>query len=156
MFFYGSRTRVGSGAIVFLISPRKERYYFSYRFQFTYTNNFVEYEALIQGLLLAQRRGIQSLKVFGDSELVINQVRNLNITKNSLLKAYRHRVCDLIEEFQAFNIQVVPRRLNTSVERLVAMGAQYNILEHIVDKREQLQSIILGAQYYDCCPSYCS
>lgn len=39
MFFDGSRNKNGSGAGVMLISPELEKYYFSYRLQFSYTNN---------------------------------------------------------------------------------------------------------------------
>ena len=87
-----------------LISPTLERYYFSFRLQFSCTNNVVEYESLIQGLLLAQKRGIQALRVYGDSELVVNQVRNQNTTKNGLLKSYKHRVWDFRKGFNVFNI----------------------------------------------------
>lgn len=123
LFFDGSRTKIGSGAGVVLISLKLEKYYFSYKLQFSYTNNVEKDEALVQGLLLAQKRGIHSLKVFGDSELVVNQVRNHNITKNNLLKSYKHRVRDLIEEFQEFNIQAIPRKQNASADRLTTMGA---------------------------------
>ena len=71
-----------------------------------------EYESLIQGLLLAQKRGIQALSVYGDSELVVNQVRNQNITKNGFLGSYKHRVWDFLEGFNAFNIQSIPRKEN--------------------------------------------
>ena len=55
---------------------------------------------------------IKFLQVFGDSELVVNQVRGLNAVKNDILKSYRHRVWDLLENFDAFNILVVPRNKN--------------------------------------------
>lgn len=127
LFFDGSRTKIGSGAGVVLISPKLERYYFLYRLYFSCTNNVAKYRALIQGLVLAQRRGVQSPKVFGDSELVVNQIRNLNVTKNGLLKSYKHRVWDLIKEFQAFNIQAIPRKQNASADRLAKIGAHYDI-----------------------------
>ena len=47
--------------------------------------------------------------MFGDSELVVNQVTGLNAIKNDILKSYRHRVWDLLENFDAFNILVLPR-----------------------------------------------
>ena len=36
-----------------------------------------KYEALLLGLKQGQKMGIRLLKVFGDSELVVNQVRDL-------------------------------------------------------------------------------
>ncbi len=76
MYFDGSRNKNGSGAGVILVSTTQVRYYFSFRLQFNCTNNVAKYESLIQGLLLAQKRGIQALRVYGDSELVVNKVRN--------------------------------------------------------------------------------
>ena len=58
MFFDGLRNKNDLGVGVMLVSPSLEKYYFSYRLQFSCTNNVTEYEALIQGLQLAQRRGI--------------------------------------------------------------------------------------------------
>ena len=76
MHFDGSRNKNGLGAGVMLVSLALERYYFSFRLQFSCTDNIAKYEALLQGLLLSQKRGIQTLSVYGDGELVVNQVRN--------------------------------------------------------------------------------
>ena len=54
-----------------LKSPRKE-HTFAYKARFPYSNNEAEYEALVVGLKAAKRLGIRKLKVFRDSELVIN------------------------------------------------------------------------------------
>ena len=137
MYFYGSRNKNGSGADVMLIYTALERYYFSFGLQFSCTNNVAEYESLIQGLLLAQKRGIQALSVYGDSELVVNQVRNQNITKNGLLNSYKHRVCDLREGFNAFNIQSIPRKGNRHVDRLATIGASYDVPRDLEKKKEQ-------------------
>ena len=47
MYFDGSRNKNGSGAGVMLTSPTQVRYYFSFRLQFSYTNNVANYESLI-------------------------------------------------------------------------------------------------------------
>ena len=91
---------------------------------------------LIQGLLLAQKRGIQALRVYGDSELVVNQVRNQNITKNGLLKSYKHRVLDFLEGFNAFNIQSIPRKGNRHVDRLGVVGASYDVPKNLEAKKK--------------------
>ena len=38
-------------------------------------NNQVEYEALVLGLEILLQMGIKNVKIFGDSQLVINQVK---------------------------------------------------------------------------------
>ena len=89
MFFDFSRNKNGLGVGVMLISHSLEKFYFSYKIQFNCTNNIEKYEALIQALQLEQKRGIKSLKVIGDSELVVNQVRSQNITKNNFLDGFQ-------------------------------------------------------------------
>ena len=45
--------------------------------RFTYSsNNEAEYEALLYGLHMAISLGIRRLMVYGDSDLVVNQVMN--------------------------------------------------------------------------------
>ena len=87
-----------------LISPMNERYYASFRFTFSCTNNVVEYEALVHGLKWVIKRGISYLQIFGDSELIVNQVRGIHTTKNDILKSYKHVFWDLIEGLEAFNL----------------------------------------------------
>ena len=95
-----------------------------------------EYISSIQGLLLAQKRGIQAISVYGDSELVVNQVRNQNTTKNGFLKSYKHRVWDFLEGFNAFNIQSIPRTQNIHANRLVTLGASYNVPRSLEDEKK--------------------
>lgn len=136
-FFDGPINRNGVGVYVLLISPNKEKKHYSFRIQFSCTNNVVEYEALILGLQTTQRRGIKSLRVHGYNELVVNQGRAQSITQKNLLKSYKHRVWDLIEGFEAFNISSLPRNQNKHADRLAAIGAQYEIPTHVVDRRKQ-------------------
>ena len=72
LYFDGSHNKIGVGGGYMLISPTNERYYASFRFTFSYTNNVVEYEALVHGLNWAIKRGISCLQVFGDLELIVN------------------------------------------------------------------------------------
>ena len=72
MFFDGSRGKQGAGGGVMLVSPENEKYYVAFRFNFSCTNNTTKYGGLIQELEWARKRGIKCLKVFGDSELIVN------------------------------------------------------------------------------------
>jgi hypothetical protein len=78
MYFDGSSSRDRSGAGIVLISPLEEVITFSYKLEFETTNNIAEYEALVLGLMAAKDMVIDCLAIFGDSELVINQVRKSN------------------------------------------------------------------------------
>jgi len=62
---------------------------------------------------------IEGFTVFGDSELVVQQVGNLYQTKQSRLKAYRNGILDLIDNFfLAFNINFIPRSENQQADSL--------------------------------------
>ena len=52
------------------------------------TNNKAEYEALIYGLELALKLGVQNLKVLLDSELVLGQVNKTFEAKDQRMKLY--------------------------------------------------------------------
>ena len=64
-------------------------------------------------------------------------MRNQNITKNGLLKSYKHRVWDFLEGFNAFNIQRIPRKENKHADRLVAIGASYDVSGDLEEKKKQ-------------------
>ena len=64
-------------------------------------------------------------------------MRNQNVTKNGLLKSYKHRAWDFLEGFNAFNIQSIPRKGNRHADRLVAIGASYDVLGDLEEKKKQ-------------------
>ena len=135
MYFDGARSKVGAGGGgCMLISPSGKRYYSSCHFCFSCSNNTAEYEALIHGLEWARRMGICCLRIYGDSELVVNQVRSLNTTKKNLLKSYRNRVWDLLEDFDAINLISIPRNQNKHADRLAAIGAEFDIPKEVSSK----------------------
>jgi ribonuclease HI len=102
--FDGSKSQEGSGAGCILINPKGQRHFLSCRLEFECTNNTVEYEALVQGLKKSIDLNVKRLKVFGDSEIIIRQVRNTIHCNSPHLKNYQQEVYRLIERFEAFNI----------------------------------------------------
>jgi ribonuclease HI len=72
-------------------------------------NNIVQYEALTIGLDLSLDKKIKCLRVIGDSDLVVSQIKNKFAPKNEKLRRYRNSVWDTIELFDAFSIEAVPR-----------------------------------------------
>ena len=52
---------------------------------FPCTNNIIEYEALIHGMKIIIEWGVDELKIFGDSQLVINQVNDIYQMKDEKL-----------------------------------------------------------------------
>ena len=66
----------GLGAGCVLIDPEKNKYFLSCRLEFECTSNTAEYEALVQGLKKQVELNVKNLKVHGDSETIVKQVRN--------------------------------------------------------------------------------
>eukprot|EP00253_Pinus_taeda_P004312 PITA_04312 len=96
----------------------------SCRLEFECTNNTTEYEALVQGLYKAIGLKVQYLKVFGDSEIVIKQVRNTIHCLSSHLKHYHFLVQELISNFLAFNISPIPRSQNAAADLLANVASK--------------------------------
>ena len=64
-----------------LISSESHRILYALRFNFLATNNEAEYEAMLVGLRLAKEVQAESLSIFSDSQLVVNQIQGKYQTK---------------------------------------------------------------------------
>ena len=71
MYFDGASNALGHGVGMILISPEGNHCPFTAKLSFDCTNNMAEYEACVLGLEAAIEKRIKSLKVYGDSALVI-------------------------------------------------------------------------------------
>ena len=61
----------------------------SFKLGFSYSNNAIEYKAYLTVLTMALSIGVKYIKVLGDSNLVVSQVKDdFALTKQSLV-AYR-------------------------------------------------------------------
>ena len=69
------------------------------RFDFKASNNESEYEALIAGMAIARRLGAESIKIFSDSQLIVNQVLGNSEVKEEPLKKYVAKVHELRTQF---------------------------------------------------------
>jgi len=83
------------------------------------TNDVAEYQALIEGLKLARDRGILRLRVYLDSELVVEQVNGGAGVNQEDLKLLHAETCDLVEGFNSVRVCWVPREWNDEADRLV-------------------------------------
>ena len=75
MYVDGAANQRGSGVGLVLVSPEKITIEKSLRLSFWATNNEAEYEALLMGIVMVQKMGGKTVKVFSDSKLVVSQVR---------------------------------------------------------------------------------
>ena len=110
------------------VSPAQETISLSYKLEFETTNNVAEYEALILGLRAAREMGIQEVEVFGDADLVVQQVRSAYQAKHPRLRSYQNEVWDLIDSFfSAFNISFIPREENTVADSLASSTSIFKV-----------------------------
>ena len=71
-----------------LVSSDKKYIPFTARLCFDYTNNIAEYEACAIGIRVAIDFGVKLLKVYGDSTLVIHQLKGESETRDHKLVPY--------------------------------------------------------------------
>ncbi|GKC54446.1 reverse transcriptase domain-containing protein, partial [Tanacetum coccineum] len=84
----GASSAKGSGAGLVLISPTKTEYTYALRLNFESTNNQAEYEALLAGLRIAKKMGVQSFSVNVDSKLVASQINgNYEACKENMIRS---------------------------------------------------------------------
>ncbi len=73
------------------------------------THNVAEYHALIEGLKLARRYGIQHVRVYMDSEIVVDQVNGVSAVRTAHLSELHKQARGLVAQFKSFRISWLPR-----------------------------------------------
>jgi ribonuclease HI len=126
MFFDGACSKESVGEGVVFVSPSKETIHLSFKLDFKLTNNIAKYEALVLVLNTAKDMNIQGLKVFGDVDMIIQQIKNTFQSKHVRLKAYRDEVWNLIDSFLALSISYILRDMNQLVDSLVVSSSTFN------------------------------
>ncbi len=89
------------------------------------THNVAEYRALIEGLKLARAHGIQRIRIYTDSELVVDQINGVSSVRQAHLIELHSVASSLVALFKNMRISWVPREMNAEADRLVrdALGA---------------------------------
>jgi len=64
------------------------------------SNNVAKYNAFLIGLHLAQQMGVQYLEAYGDSKLIINQVKGEYEVRHEDLVPYHHATIQLTNTFE--------------------------------------------------------
>jgi len=82
------------------------------------TNNVAEYYALIAALDYAAASGIKRLRVYSDSQLIVNQIKGLYKVKHPDLRPLHERAKKQAASLEAFTIQYVPRDQNRDADDL--------------------------------------
>lgn len=85
------------------------------------TNNWAEYQGLIQGLARAREMGLadDDTEVRMDSELIVKQMNGQYKVKHPEMKTLHAQVQDILEHFAAVRFVHVRRADNKEADRLV-------------------------------------
>jgi ribonuclease HI len=123
MYFDGSKRVQGAGARVVLISPQGDKLKYVLRMSFPQaSNNEAEYEALLHGMEMAKACEATQLKIFGDLNLVVQQVMNKCDAISNNMTAYRNLYYYLEGTFDGCEVSHVSRASNEEADNLAISG----------------------------------
>jgi ribonuclease HI len=115
----GNPGPAGIGAVIF---ENGQEIWASCQYIGIKTNNQSEYSALILGLKEALSKGIKCLQVYGDSQLVINQINGQYKVKNPGLQELYQEVQQLKSQFDNIIFTHVYREFNKRADHLSNMA----------------------------------
>ena len=116
----GARGNPGPAAVGVVVydASKKELERFS-KYIGERTNNQAEYEGVIMGLEEARKMGVSEVDCYLDSELVVNQLKQVYKVKNQDLAPLFVKVWNLSQEFKKVNYFHVTRERNKEADKLV-------------------------------------
>jgi probable phosphoglycerate mutase len=103
------------------------------------TNNVAEYTALIEGLKLAQAKGVTEIDVRMDSKLVVFQVLGEWKIKNDALRQLAARAERLLRGFERKSLTYVPREQNAEADKLANQGMDAAALDDELDRESRIR-----------------
>jgi hypothetical protein len=106
------------------------------------SNNEAEYEALLHGMKMAKACRATRLKIFGDSNLVIQQVMNRCDAISVNMTAYRNLYYYLEEMFDGCEVSHISRASNEEADNLANIGSQCLPIPHGVFWEEIIERSI--------------
>jgi hypothetical protein len=74
-----------------------------------FTNNQVEYQAVLKGIKLPREINVEVIEIFGDSQLVINQLAGEYECKDDMLRVYHEECLQLLREFKIVKLEHIPK-----------------------------------------------
>lgn len=113
----------GAGVGIVLKSSSQDLEHRCIRFDLSLSNNHVEYEAMIIGLLWIEEARIQSLEVYRDSQIMVWQMNDEYIVNSENLKDYVTMTKKLMARFKHFLLQKVCRSENIEAGRLAKIAS---------------------------------
>ena len=123
MFFDGALSTGSIGKIitrvgVVFVSPENHILPCAFSLTESCSNNVAENNALLIGVQLAQQIGVQYLKTYGESKLIVNQVKGEYEVRHEDLIFYHHAVIKLTNLFDGLYISHVSCLQNSKTDTL--------------------------------------
>lgn len=118
----GARGNPGPAAAGFLILDEKNEVLVEkgVYLEENLTNNQAEYQSLILALTEAKKNALaKNIRVFLDSELLVNQLKGLYRVKDKILKTLFDKTKELILGFSSVEFCHIPREKNKRADNLV-------------------------------------
>jgi len=125
---------------VVLISP--QNYVIPCAFSLTEpcSNNVSEYNVLLIGMQLAEEIGIKNLEAYGDSNLIVNQVRREYEVRHEDLVPYYNATIIMTKKFENFYIDHVPHQQNAHADALASFAVSWPFQPKL--QRECLSTVV--------------
>ena len=92
------------------------------RLGFSATNNEVEYEVLLMGMMMVQKMGGKMVTVYSDSKLVVGQVKGDLEARDPRMQEYLSQVKSIQTKFKVFDVSHIPRGGNTHANSLATLA----------------------------------
>ncbi|XP_070005329.1 uncharacterized protein [Nicotiana sylvestris] len=127
MYFDGAAHRERAGAGVVFVTSQGEVLPYSFTLTQFCSNNVVEYQALILGLETTVDMKKLQLQVFGDSQLVVNQLLGSYDVKKPELHPYYDYAKKLMGWLGDVTIQHMPRKENKKADALATLASSLTL-----------------------------
>jgi len=148
LFFDGASHVLGHGIGAVLISPTKHYIPMTVRLCFDYTSNTAEYEACVMGIRAAIEFRTKCLKVYGDSALIVQQVKGEWETRDQKLIPYQAYIKGLMEYFDIITFHHISREDYQLADALATLSSMFE-----VNQGDELPKIKMKSHEH---PAYCS
>ncbi|KAJ9185380.1 hypothetical protein P3X46_005022 [Hevea brasiliensis] len=129
MYFDGAVNLSGNGIGAVLVSPDGKHFPIAIKLRFDCTNNVTKYEACVMGLQAAIEMKVRKLEVYGDSALIIYQVKGEWQTKDPKLIPYQKYLMELIKKFEEISFTHLSRDKNQFADALATLAVMAQMEE---------------------------
>ncbi|XP_028193253.1 uncharacterized protein LOC114378852 [Glycine soja] len=130
VWFDDASNTLGHVVAATLVSPGNKCIPFTARLGFDCTKNMAKYEACALGIQAAIDFNVKLLTVYGDSALVIHQLRGEWETRDHKLIPYQTYIKKLVEFFDDVSFHHVPREENQMVDALATLESMFQLTPH--------------------------